>query len=193
MSDKFSRDLASVRLNVHSLLQNKPVKTVQAYAKKFCLPVTVFAYKCESTLNVGTIARTAACFGFKKVVIVGSGKIDRRGMVGAQNYIDVSRAETVEFDSNDVVVFVEQASGAVNINSKEFSFVIKQTFRENKNLCLVFGSEAHGLPEDLLSSYPKALRVIVSQVGLIRSLNVAVCSGIVMAKVQEVLMNRIEN
>jgi tRNA G18 (ribose-2'-O)-methylase SpoU len=167
--------------NVHDYLQTMTVDQLQEVQRKESLPFAVAAVNLSGDLNISNMLRSAVVFGASKFIIIGKRRFDRRGCVGAQNYI-----ELVHYDDDfkaleymlDVFqpVFIEQ--GGEDLMCQDF-------YGWNRNPCLIFGSESYGLPKHYfeIGEKEKIPTVSIDQVGIIRSLNVASAAAITMWKV----------
>lgn len=165
--------------NVHDELQKLSVEEIQAVQRRESLPFSVAAYNVAGDLNLSNMVRSAVAFGASKFYIIGKRRFDRRGCVGAQNYIELVHIEDpfealFYLNQNYDASFVEQ--GGLDITCADFY---------NKNPCLIFGSESAGFPEDFLQTgaFWGMPTYSIAQIGVIRSLNVATAAGIAMFKV----------
>lgn len=177
--------------NVRNEYKSKTVDELKDIALKDSLPYTVCAVNVEGDLNIGMMARTASLLGCKKFYIFGRRKIDRRSLVGAQNYLPISRVDgldeqgNVDLDKfkafllseNLYPVLVEHGgSNLKDVNWKRL--VGNWTYPNALQLCLVFGNESNGFPESFLAeNWP---RISVPQRGVLRSFNVASAASIVL-------------
>lgn len=166
--------------NVHDFLQDLPVDQIQSFQKKESLPFAVAVCNVNGELNTSNILRSAVVFGASKFHIIGRRRFDRRGCVGSQNYIDINHIEdedeALEFLSDEYTpVMIEQ--GGVDINTVSF-------YGWRKPPCLIFGSEAEGLPEKYIDYANKHNLPVysIAQIGVIRSLNVASAAAITIWK-----------
>jgi tRNA G18 (ribose-2'-O)-methylase SpoU len=167
--------------NVHDHLQHMEYEQILEVQRKETLPFAVAAFNLAGDLNISNMVRSAAVFGAQKFYLIGKKRFDRRGCVGAQNYIDIEHYEdqikalkflTEEYDP----YFVEQ--GGEDIATVDF-------YGHQKPICLIFGSEADGISE-VVMAYGAGFRIPVisiDQVGVLRSLNVASAAAIAMWKV----------
>jgi tRNA G18 (ribose-2'-O)-methylase SpoU len=167
--------------NVHDHLQHMEYEEILEVQRKETLPFAVAAFNLAGDLNISNMVRSAAVFGAQKFYLIGKKRFDRRGCVGAQNYIDIEHYEdqikalkflTEEYDP----YFVEQ--GGEDIATVDF-------YGHQKPICLIFGSEADGISE-VVMAYGAGFRIPVisiDQVGVLRSLNVASAAAIAMWKV----------
>lgn len=170
------------KLNVHDHLQSMEYQQILEVQRKETLPFAVAAYNVVGDLNTSNIVRSAVVFGAQKFIYICSKrKFDRRGCVGAQNYIDIEHyndsIKAIEaIMENYTPVFIEQ--GGEDIACADF-------YGWAKPPCLIFGSESDGLPGVYLSIAKNHNLPVYSicQIGVIRSLNVASAAAIAMWKV----------
>lgn len=155
------------------------------------LPYAVAILNVTGELNTGTIIRNALLMGAREVLVIGRRKIDKRGTVGAENYIKVERIEAmldeVTIDTKEVIsifternywpVYVEQ--GGVEIPDFDWARLHDHSTAASMTPILVFGNENRGIPDELLDSLFGDI-VSVKQRGVLRSYNVGVTSGMVM-------------
>lgn len=191
--EEIKKDMRESGFNVHRRYDRLSVPELQKICKKEQNPFAVCALSVTGDLNIGSMIRTASLYGAEKFFVFGRRKFDRRGVVGASNYIEI---ETVgglivntkgeaSFDSslffatmksNEYTpIFVEQGGHILGkFNWKQF-IVAKP--------CLVFGNENRGIPNNILeinNLLDNSFIVSIPQCGVIRSHNVSVASGIVM-------------
>jgi tRNA G18 (ribose-2'-O)-methylase SpoU len=168
--------------NVRDDLKNLPLEELQKIQASAMLPFAICAFNVAGSLNIGTMIRTAILMGAEKFIVFGRRAYDRRSCVGAQNYIPIERYEGYNDDGtfskekfddvmhmlNYIPVFIE--TGGKSINDIDYVKDFK------KKPCLVFGTEADGIPEEIIGN---GMRVSVPQLGVMRSLNVATAAAIV--------------
>jgi len=169
------------KFNVFDEFKSLTLDDVKAIQKSESLPYAVAAVNLTGDLNISNMVRSAAVFGAQEFITVGKRRFDRRGCVGAQNYIEIKHHDDTltaldQIMENYQPVFVEQ--GGEDLYCKDF-------YGWTKPPCLMFGSESFGLPQEYLDLAPhyNIPIVSISQVGVIRSLNVAAAAAIVMWKV----------
>lgn len=177
-------------LNVHDHLKGMEVPDLRALCDKDRLPFGVCVLNITGELNVGTVIRNALLTGARKVAVIGRRKIDKRGTVGSENYIEVERIDALLDDGltidaevfwawlrkNDFKpFFVEQGGTPLNtIDWYNWVMSIQPLFP-----CLIFGNENRGIQSDILDD--RRGRIIsIPQKGVIRSYNVSSASSIVM-------------
>lgn len=189
MSDESEPTLTNSRLNVikynvHTPFQDKPKERLAEMAKAFALPVHMLLLNLDGNMNIAMTIRTAAVMGISDVWIVGRRKYDARPEVGSKNYVAVHKIDRIEdpkafFQAMGLQpVLVEQGGKAL----EEFSF--KPMLKNPAHpICLVLGSESHGIPADWLKAMGETPRVSISQYGMVRSLNVSIAGSIVLYEV----------
>ena len=168
--------------NVRDEYKNLTVPELKEIQDKESLPFSVVALNLNGDLNIGMMIRTAALLGASDFYIFGRRKIDRRPLVGVQNYMNIHRVwgldtnEEIDYLSFQELcktyklspVLVEQ--GGTPLNEVNWSDYPSPTF--------VFGNEGDGLPTEFIESdYPK---ISIPQVGVMRSFNVAAAASIVL-------------
>jgi tRNA G18 (ribose-2'-O)-methylase SpoU len=171
--------------NIHNIYKTLSPEKIISVSKKTKIPCRVMTWNVEYNLNVGTIVRTAACFAFETVYIISQRHLDRRAMVGSYHYISLIKLTTVNkqyFIENGMFpIFIEQGGIAVDkINFKNIIALYSPLVP-----CLVFGSEQSGIPKDLILEFPDFPTISITQLGIIKSLNVSIAAGIIMHELQK--------
>lgn len=186
-------DEANNGLNVHNHLKDRTVEQLREIQDAARNPFAVAALNVTGDMNIGTIVRNACLAGAQAVYIIGRRRYDKRGTVGAQNYIDVHRLDALEDDkitispkafveimreNNMRPIFVEQGGKSVG------SFSWKEMFSTPNDLdtipCLVMGNENSGISDEILATqglFRGSFVVSLPQKGVIRSLNVGAASA----------------
>lgn len=191
---KMANDDVAASLSHHNVLPEYKDLSVEE-RKSICdndrLPYAVAILNVTGELNTGTIIRNSLLMGAREVLVIGRRKIDKRGTVGAENYIKVERIEamkdevTIDCDAvreifddrNYWPVYVEQ--GGVEIPDFDWEMLHNGCKILNRTPILVFGNENRGVPTELLDGQWSSI-VSVKQRGVLRSYNVGVTSGMVM-------------
>lgn len=175
-------------LNVRDEFKNLTVPEIQNIAKQNLNPFAVCVLNVTGGLNISTIIRSAHNFGAQEVIIFGKPRFDRRGMVGSQNYTEITKVPGLDdgeldlnvfnqlmFDRKYMPIFVE--TGGVPLNN----FKWKTHIRENSPTpCLIFGNENTGIPIDFMRSQMLQYIITIPNVGVMRSYNVAAAASIIM-------------
>lgn len=170
-----------LKYNVHTPLQSLPVDKLQKISQVTALPIALMLYNLNGDMNIGMSIRTAVILGCSDVYVVGRRKYDRRSEVGAKNYIQVHRYQSIEptfFAENKLLpIFLEQGGTPL----EEFSFkpFFPGKLEEGWKVVFVVGSESYGLPMKLLKSLQAPI-LSISQYGVMRSLNVSIAASIVL-------------
>ena len=167
--------------NVRDELQHLSVEEIRKHQPKNGFAVCVF--NVLGDLNVGTILRSSVLFGADKFYVAGRNKLDRRSMVGAQNYIDIIKLDNYDL-SNDTI---DVSSTFDTIRKDGYQVVCCEIGGERSDdvdwkyyskPCFIFGNEGIGLPEEAILN--SDVVTTIPQLGVMRSHNVSVASGIIM-------------
>ncbi|MCK4653212.1 MAG: RNA methyltransferase [Candidatus Cloacimonetes bacterium] len=141
------------------------------------IPLYLVLNNLRSSFNVGSIFRTAECFGVSKIFLCGytatpeNPKVSKTSM-GTEIYVDWQKfditREVIEFlKENGVEIYaIETTSNAKNISEIEFA----------KPCALILGNEALGISKEVLKSVDEIVSIPVS--GWKNSLNVGVTAAI---------------
>lgn len=173
-------------LNVRPALQHLDYEDVLAIQQQVRLPFAVCALNVHKDLNIATMIRTAVVLGASDFYVFGRRAIDRRGTVGAQNYINLFRVEGLDDEDISTEKFENWVS------TVPYTPIFCETDGEDYrqfdysrigNPMLVMGEEQLGLPEDIKRKYT----VRVPQVGVTKSLNVSIAAAIIMEEVSRQL------
>eukprot|EP01051_Picozoa_sp_SAG22_P013122 SAG22_NODE_1437_length_4419_cov_3.228472_2_plen_330_part_00 len=174
---------------------------VERFAKLHPLvPMAVGIVNITSDWNVGALMRSAAVLSFSKFVILGRNKFDTRGAVGASRYITVDKFPAMSSASCSEVslerlceyldgggsdgqlytpIFLEQGGAQLSDLQWRRAYAGLPAGRQ---FLLLVGNEGLGVPKKLvdamLARYPGSFLLSIEQWGLMRSLNVAVATGI---------------
>lgn len=188
--------------NVHDEYKSLSIAERKSICDRETLGYSVAIINVTGELNVGNIIRSASLCGANDVHVLGRRKYDKRGTVGAENYINVYRENMVMdndplsvdidlvvkyFDDNDLYpIFVEQFDSS-NCNKIRGLGGYANAVSEiidimGRTPVLVFGNENRGIPHELINRYPYACRYVVelSQRGVLRSFNVGSSAAIVL-------------
>lgn len=180
----------TTRFNVQTNLQGLPFKDLVEMNAKSRLPYAVCVLNLNGDLNTGIIIRTANLMGAERVIVFGRRKYDRRSAVGTQNYIDIDQIEG--FEEDGVTLSISKFEAAMKqfdydpifIENSENAFDIQaiSAFVEQKKLCLVFGNESDGIPNNFLQT---GMNFTIPQRGIIRCMNVSTAASIAMWEMQK--------
>ena len=180
--------------NVHDRFKGYTLEELQLSSQADRVPWHTMAINLTGDLNVGTIIRTSHCLGASSVIVVGRTKLDRRSLVGAENYTTVEKYRTVdenfELDVREIVSMLEEKkltpifceAGGIPLPQANWENRIEAMNRRGHHPCLIMGNETGGIPIDLLdisNVLANSFVVSIPQRGVIRSFNVAVAHSII--------------
>ena len=179
-------------LNVTDDLKGLSPAEVQDVQRSRSLPYAVCALNVTGNINISTMVRTAVIFGAERFFLMGRKVWDKRGTVGAQNYIDMTvesaMKNEVEIDAVKVYSTIVAAGyRPIVVDTCEPEMVQHYNFTRPEynpvycgyKSCLIFGNEGLGLPQDLIDLCGED-KVTIPQIGVMRSLNVSTAAGIIM-------------
>lgn len=168
--------------NVKDEYKSLGVSELQEICRNEARNFRICALNIEGDLNIGMMMRSASLFGCEKAYIFGRRRIDRRSLVGTQNYLSIEHVDALnEDDTLSLDVFKEfvdkQAmDGYVVVAFEQGGVSLEDVYWENDvKYTFVFGNESNGIPEEFL----KHVHVIsIPQLGVLRSFNVAATANI---------------
>ena len=167
-----------IKYNVHTCFQHLPKEQTQTIARALSLPIHLMLFNIDGNMNIAMSIRSAAVLGCSDVWIIGRRFYDARPEVGAKNYINIHKLDTLDdphtfFRTHNLQPFlVEQ--GGTPLESMNFKPYTKMP------VCFIMGSESKGLPEDFLRVMKGTPRLTISQYGMLRSFNVSIAASIIM-------------
>lgn len=140
--------------------------------------VTIALVNWSHDFNIASMVRAANAANIREVVqLSDSRKWDRRGAVGTHHYTPLRHFHDsytlVENYSDHVVVCVDN-----NVQGKPCIPLDDYFWFRDTNYLVVFGSEADGIPTNILESAHDV--VTIPQFGSVRSLNAACAASIVL-------------
>lgn len=177
-----------IKYNVHDLFQRMDNDKVKELSLKLSLPAVLILFNVDGGINISMAIRSAALFGFSDVYIVGRRKRDKRGDVGACNYINVKQIPHINKDffkeNHFMPIILEQNGHPLEEFDFRPYFPINATsfhatsFHTSLKVAFIVGSEQEGVPNHIKDdSIPI---ITISQYGVMRSFNVAMAATIVM-------------
>lgn len=137
---------------------------------------TVYLNGISDPGNVGTILRTALAFGFKNIIV-------DNGCAEIYNPKTISAAKDAIFKLN---IFEDTNNDWLCDNYKNYQIVVADSnavkttkdFLQNTKLCLVLGSESHGVNKEIVGIADDVIKINISSE--IESLNVASAAAILL-------------
>ena len=151
----------------------------EAYANVEKLPVVVVLDNVRSLSNVGAVFRSADAFRIGEVFLCGITACPphreiHKTALGADETVPWRYFETTEAACRELkamgykIYAVEQVEGSVML----------QNFKVEQKMAFIMGNEVEGVGEEVLPFCDGAIEI--PQEGTKHSLNVSVCSGIIM-------------
>ncbi|MDG4950039.1 RNA methyltransferase [Weeksellaceae bacterium KMM 9724] len=165
---------------------------VETYQQQSKIPVVVLCDNIRSMHNVGSIFRTADAFSIEKIHLCGitarpPHKEIRKTALGSTESVVWDYHENASEILKDLIsqdytpIAIEQVDKSVSLES----FAVEN----EKKYVVILGNEVEGVQQDLIDMCNIALEI--PQSGTKHSLNVSVCSGIVMWKFYQAFLDRI--
>lgn len=166
---------------------------VETYQQQNKIPVVVLCDNIRSMHNVGSIFRTADAFSIEKIYLCGitarpPHKEIRKTALGSTESVvwEYHRNATEilkDLKAQDYTpIAIEQVDKSVSLES----FAVEN----EKKYVILLGNEVEGVQQELINMCEIALEI--PQSGTKHSLNVSVCSGIVMWKFYQNYLNHIK-
>jgi tRNA(Leu) C34 or U34 (ribose-2'-O)-methylase TrmL len=148
--------------------------------------MTILLYAPQNFNNLCVLARTLDVFGFAECFVYDPYKLirERYGRRNARRITNISSGAfaNIRFERvPDPAAFLAAYAGRKIATVAEQTAVPLAEVRFEASDLIVFGSEVNGIPPDILTVC--SLRITIPQVGLTRSLNLAVAAGIVLYEV----------
>ena len=191
-------------LNIRDEYRGVSGEMLKTLQKNLSMNCDVLLFNIRTDGNIGMIIRTACLMGCRSVIICGRRHYDKRFTVGADNYIDIihwttplsvdirtvspgvysekvkySISEFVKCCENRTPVFIEQ--GGIDINKVPWKII--------DNPLIIMGNETLGISTDFIKSVkkyiPETICVSIPQWSVMRSLNVAVATSVVLWEIRK--------
>lgn len=162
--------------NVTDYYKTWETEAIKADLDKNRTPMVTICMNLTGDFNKSSIVRNNNAFLGREVWMVGKKKFDPRGAVGTQHY------ETIKHTEDWVSLFEHlrdegyQIIGVDNVEHAEP--LTNHVFYPDEKVAFVYGEEGLGLSDDMLDKCDSL--VYIRQGGSVRSVNVAVASGIIM-------------
>ena len=162
------------RRNVEDRYRYWKMEAIIADIADHALPFEIAIENLGHDFNIGSIVRSANALGVSRVHIVGRRRWNRRGAMVTDRYLPVDHPR----DAAELALHCARHGLAiVGVDNVRDSIALEETILPAK-ACLVFGSEALGLSEEMLAACDVV--VAVTQRGSTRSMNVGHAAAIVM-------------
>ena len=102
--------------NVYPIIKKQPLEKLQSISKKLALPVHLMLMNLDGNANIAMSIRTATVLGCSDVWIVGKMKYDQRAAVGAKNFINIHKLDSLKnpmefFKEKGIQPFIVEQGG----------------------------------------------------------------------------------
>jgi len=176
VGERYDRELlkAGDRRNVEDRYRYWTMDAIRADVAARSLPFEVAVENLDHDFNIGSIVRTANAMGARRVHVVGRKRWNRRGAMVTDRYLPVDHCPEV---GELVDHCAREGLTLVGVDNVEGSIALEGAVLPER-ACLVFGSEASGLSEEMLAACE--IVVAITQRGSTRSMNVGHAAAIVM-------------
>lgn len=168
------------QFNVKDELKELPVTSIRSWQQNRSIPYSVAMYNTVRDFNLASVIRNASAFAIQEINIIGWKKYDKRGAVGAYNYVKINHfvdfQAFLKYVGPHNIVALELPEHYSDV--PEAAFMELSTFQWRPGYCLLVGEEGAGIPQkDLTQAWHK---VKITIPGSMRSLNAATSAGIAM-------------
>lgn len=155
-------------------------KSVPEYQQMSKRQVVVVLDNIRSGLNVGSIFRSADAFAIERLCLCGitAQPPHREVLKSAIGATDSVIWNYYESTVTAVEVLKEAGYHIWGIEQTTESVTLQHTYWDGERIAVIFGNEVDGISQELLPLLDKAIEI--PQFGTKHSLNVAVCTGIVL-------------
>ncbi len=155
--------------------------SVEEFSEIQKLPIVVVLDNIRSGLNVGSIFRTCDAFLIEKIILCGitaqppHREIQKTALGATETvkfeYFQSVKESIIKLKSEGFIILgVEQTTESVNLENFKWD--------KNKPIALIVGNEVDGISDEILNDVDAFIEI--PQFGTKHSLNVAVCTGIVL-------------
>ncbi len=152
------------------------------------IPIVVVLDNIRSAMNVGSVFRTSDAFGIERIVLSGITATPphreiTKTAIGATSSVeweyckDNSEAIKSLKTQGYIIVAIEQTDSSISLLDWEVPL--------NQKIAVVMGNEVDGVSEEVLSLSDMAIEI--PQYGTKHSLNVSVCTGVVLWELNRAL------
>ena len=180
------RDLeywVKISRNVQDKYKTWDNEAIKAELLANSLPYSVLMSHVQGDFNISTVFRNINAFRGREMFYFGRKKIDRRGMVGCQNYGSITYLPTLEdvkeLKERFTFVALEQTVNSVDLYGFDFT--------KKGEVLLVVGEEGSGICQEILDLCDYS--VVIPMGGSVRSLNVGTAAGIAMSLIMQQFNN----
>jgi len=173
------------QFNVKDELKELPVETIRIWQAQRSIPYSVAVYNTVRDFNLASIIRNASAFAIQEINIIGWKKYDKRGAVGAYNYVKINHYPDFDTFIKTIrphkLVALELPEHYPNV--PDVTFMELSDFEWRPGYCLLIGEEGAGIPEEDLRKCFHKVKITIP--GSMRSLNAATTAGIAMYSISQ--------
>jgi tRNA G18 (ribose-2'-O)-methylase SpoU len=153
-----------------------PPEAIRASLEPLRRPLSIAVLRSHNPFNVGAIIRTAHSFLVRDIVLVGSEPYYERASMGMQRYENIVNLA----DEAELVSWARGRGLHLAVFEREQARVDLWRAKLPEECLMVFGSETHGVPPELVSQADEV--VAIPMYGINHSFPVTVAAGIAMAE-----------
>jgi tRNA G18 (ribose-2'-O)-methylase SpoU len=151
-----------------------PLEEIRQSLAMLRRPLSIAILRARNPFNVGAIIRVAHSFLVREIILVGTERYYERGAMGMDRYENIvtvaTEAELLTHVRGRKLVVFEKDAARVDLWRADLP----------EDCVMVFGSETHGVPEEILRAAD--LVVGIPMYGINHSFPVTVAAGIAMAE-----------
>lgn len=163
---------------------------VESYKASTKIPVVVILDNIRSAMNVGAVFRSSDAFAIERIILVGitatppSREITKTA-IGATSSVDWTHADRIENSLRELksegytIASIEQTDASISL--------LDWKIDSGAKIAIVMGNEVDGVSDDALALSDVAIEI--PQYGTKHSLNVSVCTGVVLWEVCKQIRN----
>ena len=161
--------------------------TAIEYKESDKIPIVVILDNVRSALNVGSVFRSSDAFAIEKIILTG---ITAQPPHREISKTAIGATKTVQWEYYEeakvaVVQLKEKGYRIIGIEQTDKSTSLTNFKLNNQPIAIVMGNEVDGISVDILSLLDQAIEI--DQFGTKHSLNVSVCTGIVLWQLSKLL------
>lgn len=154
---------------------------VEGYKASTKIPVVVILDNIRSAMNVGSVFRSSDAFAIERIILVGitatppSREITKTA-IGATSSVDWSHVDDVSEvllqlkEDGYTIASIEQTDRSISLLNWDISY--------DSKIAIVMGNEVDGVSNEALALSDIAIEI--PQYGTKHSLNISVCTGVVL-------------
>ena len=135
------------------------------------------------TKNFGAIVRSSECLGVNGIIISKTGSSPINGDTIKSSSGAIFNLPIYKLDHIKDAIFLSKEKNIEIIGSDEKSENSLFNFKFNKKTAIIMGSEGKGISKSVLQLCDKTIKIPMK--GKIKSLNVSVACGIILAEIQK--------